>query len=56
MTKQGKRVRDKKTIIRELANVIADAMIQYGPDGHCDGANEIAWIVLKWCRKNKAKL
>lgn len=26
----------------DLEDVIADAMIEHGPDGHCDGVEEIA--------------
>ena len=34
----------------ELQELIEDAMIDFGPDGHCDGADKIAALVLDWMR------
>ncbi len=36
----------------DLVEILKDAMIDFGPDGHCDGAKEIAAIVLNWMRAN----
>jgi hypothetical protein len=36
---------------RELVEIVADAMQDYGPDGHCDGAAEISAAALGWCIK-----
>lgn len=33
---------------KELIDVVRDAMFEYGPDGHCDGAEEIAQATLDW--------
>lgn len=36
--------------IEDLSNIVADLMIKYGPDGHCDGNQVIAltlWRLLK---------
>jgi hypothetical protein len=30
-----------------FANMVADAMIKFGPDGHCDGAEVIAAIAWR---------
>ena len=35
----------KRFILRRLESVIADAMIEHGPGGHCDGADDIAAAV-----------
>ena len=35
-----------------LVDVVADAMIEYGPDGHCDGSEKIAQAALDWLRKH----
>jgi hypothetical protein len=34
-----------------LVDLIADAMEEFGPDGHCDGCEIIAAIVWDWFRK-----
>ena len=31
-----------------LIELIQDAMIELGPDGHCDGAEDIAKLVHNW--------
>lgn len=36
----------------ELIDIIQKAMIDFGPDGHCDGADKIAAIALDWIRRN----
>jgi len=36
----------------ELVSLIEDAMIDFGPDGHCDGADYIAALVMQWVREN----
>lgn len=33
----------------ELERIIEDAMIEHGPDGHCDGADKIAEAVRAYC-------
>ncbi len=33
---------------QELVDLVADALVDFGPDGHCDGAEEIAAIVVQW--------
>lgn len=35
-----------------LENVVADAMMQHGPDGHCDGYEEITAAALRWLKAN----
>lgn len=35
---------------QELQDLVADALIDFGPDGHCDGAEQIAAIALQWCK------
>jgi len=35
-------------LLKELEDFIADLMIRYGPDGHCDGSDIIAANVFKW--------
>ena len=37
---------------KELSDLIADAMIDFGPDGHCDGHAQIAAIALQWVKDN----
>ena len=39
----------------ELVELISDAMIDFGPDGHCDGSDTIAAIVLQWVRGHSAE-
>jgi len=41
---------EKVNSIEELSDLVADIMIKYGPDGHCDGHDMIAltvWRLLK---------
>jgi hypothetical protein len=33
----------------ELDDLMATWMIEYGPDGHCDGHEEIAKLAWQWC-------
>jgi hypothetical protein len=37
---------------KELVNLIEDAMVDFGPDGHCDGADVIGALVLRWFYEN----
>lgn len=39
----------------ELVDLMADWMIEHGPDGHCDGHNIIAQKAWDWCLKNQNK-
>ena len=39
----------------DLVNLIADAMVGFGPDRHCDGADEIAAIVWEWVSSQRKK-
>lgn len=39
---------------RELEDLIADAMIAHGPDGHCDGSDVIAAVALKWFNSRRS--
>jgi len=34
----------------ELVDVIAEAMMEWGPDGHCDGAAAIAQYAFAWMK------
>lgn len=40
----------------ELIELISIAMCEYGPDGHCDGADKIAAVAYHWLRENKELL
>lgn len=40
----------------ELVDVVSNAMIEHGPDGHCDGAKEIARAAFVWCQRSAMKL
>lgn len=33
----------------DLVSLVADALCDFGPDGHCDGADVIAALVMDWC-------
>ena len=33
----------------ELIDIIENAMIDFGPDRHCDGADQIAALAWDWC-------
>ena len=37
-----------------LIEIVADAMVEHGPDGHCDGAKEIAQAAFDWINANDA--
>lgn len=43
-------------IPEELVDVVSNAMIEHGPDGHCDGAKEIARAAFIWCQRSAMKL
>jgi hypothetical protein len=33
---------------KELIELIQDALVDFGPDRHCDGAEEIAALAINW--------
>ncbi|RJO66956.1 MAG: hypothetical protein C4523_10715 [Myxococcales bacterium] len=35
----------------ELIALVADAMVDFGPDAHSDGADVIAALVMQWVRE-----
>lgn len=37
---------------KEFDDLIADAMIKHGPDGHCDGHETIAALAWDWMKKH----
>lgn len=41
---------------KALDDLIADAMIKYGPDGHCDGNEVIAALAWDWMKRNAPSL
>lgn len=42
-----------KELFDALVDTVSDAMMKYGPDGHCDGAEDIAMAVVEWFRANQ---
>ena len=36
----------------DLVDLVADAMVDFGPDGHHDGCKVIAALALDWAKQN----
>lgn len=37
---------------QELIDLVADTMMEHGPDGHCDGCEVIAEVAYQWRKRS----